>query len=169
MNSVQLHLAFTHVPVILSLTGLVMLITAFFIKSPLLTKISYILILIAGITALPVFFTGEGSEEAIEHVPGVSGAMIEKHEEVAKWAMVSVALSGLMALAALVISRWQIAPRFLRTIVLLFAIVSGALMAQTAHLGGQIRHTEITNGLARQNEGEGNSEGPIDQQKEEED
>ena len=169
MNSVQLHLAFTHVPVILSLTGLVMLITAFFIKSPLLTKISYILILIAGITALPVFFTGEGSEEAIEHVPGVSGAMIEKHEEVAKWAMVSVALSGLMALAALVISRWQIAPRFLRTIVLLFAIVSGAMMAQTAHLGGQIRHTEITNGLARQNEGEGNSEGPIDQQKEEED
>ena len=169
MNSVQLHLAFTHVPVILSLTGLVMLITAFFIKSPILTKISYILILIAGITALPVFFTGEGSEEAIEHVPGVSGAMIEKHEEVAKWAMVSVALSGLMALAALVISRWQIAPRFLRTIVLLFAIVSGALMAQTAHLGGQIRHTEITNGLARQNEGEGNSEGPIDQQKEEED
>jgi hypothetical protein len=35
--------------------------------------------------------------------------------------------------------------------VLLLAIASGGLMAQTAHLGGQIRHTEIRNGIAQQN------------------
>ena len=43
-----MHLALTHVPVILSLAGLIMLAIAFLVKNPTLTKTSYILILIAG-------------------------------------------------------------------------------------------------------------------------
>jgi uncharacterized membrane protein len=101
MNSVQMHLALTHVPIILSLVGLIMLVVAFFIKNATITKTSYILILIAGIAALPVFFTGEGTEEAIENLPGVSEAVIERHEEVAKLAMISFAAAGLLALTAL--------------------------------------------------------------------
>ncbi len=151
MNSVQLHLALTHVPVILSLAGLIMLIVAFIIKNTTLTKTSYILILIAGIAAIPVFFSGEGTEEAIENLPGVSEAGIERHEGVAKAAMVSIAAAGLMALAALFSFKWQVAPRILKIVVLVFGIASGGLMAQTAHLGGQIRHTEIRNGTALKN------------------
>jgi uncharacterized membrane protein len=171
MNSVQLHLALTHVPVILSLIGLMMLAVAFFVKNPILTKTSYVLILIAGITAIPVFFTGEGTEETIENLPGVSEAVIERHEDVAKLAMISIAAAGFAALAALFSFRWQIATRVFRLVVLLLAITSGVLMAQTAHLGGQIRHTEIRSGVAFQN---GNENGePTDvntgQQQEEED
>ncbi len=88
MNSVQMHLALTHVPVILSLFGLIMLAVAFCIKNTTITRTSYILILIAGIAAIPVYFTGEGAEEAIENLPGVSEAIIERHEEVAKLAPV---------------------------------------------------------------------------------
>jgi len=171
MNSVQMHLALTHVPVILSLVGLIMLIVAFFIKNSTITKTSYILILTAGITALPVFFTGEGTEEAIENLPGVSESVIGRHEEVAKLAMISIAAAGLVALAALFSFRWQIAARLFKVVVVLLAITSGGLMAQTAHLGGQIRHTEIRSGVALQNNSEntGNSKDNAGQQQKDDD
>ena len=171
MNSVQMHLALTHVPVILSLVGLIMLAVAFFVKKSTLTKTSYMLILFAGITAIPVFFTGEGTEEAIENLPGVSEAVIERHEDVAKLAMITIAVAGLTALAALFAFRWQIATRVFKVVVLLLAIASGGLMAQTAHLGGQIRHTEIRNSVAFQNGNEngGQNEGNAGKQQEEDD
>jgi hypothetical protein len=116
-----------------------------------LTKTSFIIILIAGVAALPVFLTGEGTEETVEHLPGVSEGLIERHEEMARLAMISIAAAGLLAFAALFSFRWVLAGRFLKVVVLLLAITSGGLMAQTAHLGGQIRHTEIRNGVAVQN------------------
>jgi uncharacterized membrane protein len=171
MNSVQMHLALTHVPVVLSLVGLIMLTVSFFIKNPTLTKTSYILILFAGIAAIPVFFTGEGTEEAIENLPGVSEAIIEKHEDVAKLAMISIAVAGLAALAAILSFRWQIVTRVFKVVVLLLAIASGGLMAQTAHLGGQIRHTEIRSNVAFLNGNETGEQREFngDQQQEEDD
>lgn len=171
MNSVQMHLALTHVPVVLSIVGLLMLAVAFFMKNRTVTKISYVLILIAGIAAIPVFFTGESTEEAIENLPGVSEAVIEQHEDVAKLAMISIASAGLMALAALFSVRWQIATRVLKVVVLLLAVASGGLMAQTAHLGGQIRHTEIRSGATMQNSNEsgGENEGKAGQQRQKDD
>ena len=171
MNSVQMHLALTHVPVVLSLVGLIMLAVAFLIKSPTVTKTSYILILIAGIAAIPVFLTGEGTEEAIENLPGVSEAVIERHEEAANLAMISIAAAGLAALAALFSFKWQIAARVLKVLVLLLGIASGGLMAQTAHLGGQIRHTEIRSDVAMQNvnENRGENEASAGQQQEKDD
>ena len=156
MNSVQMHLALTHVPVILSFVGLVMLVVALAIKNTTLTKTSYIILIIAGVAALPVFFSGEATEEAVEHAPGVSGAIIERHEEMAKLAMISIAAAGISALVALFSFRWLLATRLFKVLVLLLTIASGGLMAQTAHLGGQIRHTEIRNGFAAQS---GNEDG----------
>jgi len=158
MNSAQMHLALTHVPVILSIVGLIMLVVAFFIKNTTLTKTSYILLFAAGVAAIPVFFTGGGTEEAIENLPGVSEAVIERHEEVAKLAMIAVAAAGLVALAALFSFRWLKAARVFKVVVVLLAITSGGLMAQTAHLGGQIRHTEIRGGVALFNSNETNAE-----------
>ena len=161
MNSVQVHLALTHVPVILSLIGLITLIVALVIKNSVLTKAAYIMIVVAGAVALPVFFSGEAAEEAIENVPGISEGIIGEHEDVAKLGMISIAAAGLLALIALFADRWVSIARVVRIVVLLLAIVSGGLMFQTARLGGQIRHTEITNGASLQNgdEGTGNNEG----------
>ena len=154
MNSVQMHLALTHVPVILSFVGLAMLAVAFFVKNETVIKTSYVLLLIAGISAIPVFFTGEGTEEAIENLPGIPESVIERHEDVAKLAMISISVVGFLALAALVSFKWEKAARALRVAVLLLALTSGGLMAQTAHLGGQIRHSEIRSGVAVQNSGD---------------
>ena len=57
--------------------------------------------------------------------------------------MISIATAGLLASAALFFFRWVAPARILKIVVLLLGITSGGLMAQTAHLGGQIRHTEI--------------------------
>lgn len=171
MNSVQMHLALTHVPVVLSLVGLIMLAVAFFIKNSTITKTSYVMLLIASIAVIPVFFTGEGTEEAIENLPGVSEAIIERHEDVAKLAMIAITVAGLAALAALFSFKWQLATRVFKVVILLLAITSGGLMVQTAHLGGQIRHTEIRSGVVLQNGNEngGQNEGNAGQQQEKDD
>ncbi len=152
MNSVQIHLALTHVPVVLSIVGLVMLAISFRINNNMLTKISYTFLFVAGLAALPVYFSGEGAEDVVEKLPGVSEAIIEEHEDIAKIAMISIAVCGLTALAALLAARFKIAGGGIKIGVLLLALVSGGLMFQTAHLGGQIRHSEIRSDVAVQSE-----------------
>jgi len=152
MNSVQMHLALTHVPIILSMVGLIMLIVALLIKNVTLTKTSYIIISIAGVAALPVFFTGHETKEAVEHMPGISETITERHEEVAKLAMISITAAGLLALAALFSFRRLFIARAFKVVILLLAITSGGLMVKTAHLGGQIRHSEIRSTVTVQSE-----------------
>jgi hypothetical protein len=91
---------------------------------------------------------------------------------VAKLAMISISVAGLAALAALFSSRWKIATRVFQVVVLLLAIASGGLMAQTAHLGGQIRHTEMRNSAAFQDgseNGEQNKNNADQQQQKDDD
>ena len=162
MNSAQLHLALTHVPVLLSITGLIMLIISFLIKSRTLTKTSYIIIIVAGIAAIPVYLTGEETEEVVENLPGVSEAIISKHEQVANLAMTSIMVAALMALIAFFSFNWLRIARLAKIVVLVFAIATAGLMAQTAHLGGQIRHSEIRNGVIIQQGEQNNDKTSID-------
>ena len=150
MNSAQLHLALTHVPVLLSITGLIMLTVSFFIKNKTLTKTSYIIIAVAGILAVPVYLSGEETEEAVENLPGVSEGIISRHAEIAMWAMISIAVAGITALVAFFSFRWPAFAKVSKLMVLIFSLATGALMVQTAHLGGQIRHTEIRSGATAQ-------------------
>ena len=143
MSSVQLHLALTHVPVILALLGFLMLTVNFFLKNDTLTKTAYVLLVAAGIAAIPVFLTGEGAEEAVENLPGVSENVIENHEDLAKLSMMAIAIAGAAALAALLAFNASFVNRYLKYGVFVLSMIAGGLMAQTAHLGGQIRHTEI--------------------------
>jgi hypothetical protein len=159
-----LHLALTHVPVILVLAGVGMLIVALFLKSNTLVKASYVIIAVAGIAALPVYFSGEGAEEAVEHLPGVSGNVIERHENVAKAGFIAILAAGLLSLAALFSFRFLIPARLFKAIVLGAGLISAGFMFQAAKLGGEIRHTEINHATAGLNSqdisekgGEGNN------------
>lgn len=158
MNATQLHLALTHVPVVLSIIGLVILIISFFRKNDTLTKTALWILLAAGIFTLPVYFTGEGTEEVVEGLPGVSEAIIERHEEFAKATLVLVSASGLLALAGMVAYAFGKFLMVIKVLTLLLAFVSAGAMAQTAHLGGQIRHSEIRSGAMAQGQGEAGAE-----------
>jgi uncharacterized membrane protein len=152
MNATQLHLALTHVPVVLSIIGLVILIISFFTKSNTLTKTALWILLAAGVFTLPVYFTGEGTEEAVEGLPGVSEVDIEQHEDFAKATLVLVSASGLLALVGLMAYAFGRFVTVVKVLSLLLAFASAGAMARTAHLGGQIRHTEIRTGALAQSQ-----------------
>lgn len=146
MNSSQIHLALSHVPVVLSLVGLVVLVVALVKSNDTLAKTSFYLLLFGGIFAVPVFFTGEGAEETIESLPGVSEAVIEKHEGLAKVAFGFVCAAAIASLLGILLYRHTAMRRLIKPLVLLLALATAGIMSVTAHLGGQVRHTEIRSG-----------------------
>ncbi|MPZ20825.1 MAG: hypothetical protein GEV06_23395 [Luteitalea sp.] len=94
--------------------------------------------------AVPVYLSGEPAEEAIEHLAGVSEALIEQHETWAAGALVGVEGLGVLGLIGLFLLRRNpvLPTRFLGTTAIVL-IITTAVLAWTANLGGQIRHTEI--------------------------
>ena len=159
MNGSQMHLALTHVPVVLSIVGLVVMIVALLKKNDTLTKTALYFLLFAGVSAVPVFFTGEGAEEAIEHLPGVSENVIEKHEALAKVAFGLVVAAAIVSLIGLLFYRQVAIRRAIRPLVLILAFATSVIMVVTAHFGGQVRHTEIRSGFEVQTENGTNNTG----------
>jgi uncharacterized membrane protein len=157
MNSSQIHLALTHVPVILSLAGLVVLIVALLKRNDTLTKTAFYFLLFAGVFSVPVFFSGEGAEETVERLPGVSESVIEKHEELAKVAFSLVCAAAFAALMGLLLYRQIGIYKMIKSFVLLLALATSVILVVTAHLGGQVRHTEIRSGFTAQPENKMNN------------
>lgn len=154
MNSSQIHLALTHVPVILSLIGLTILIISLTRKNDTLSKTSFFIFLAAGLIALPVYFTGEGAEEIVEDLPGVSEGIIGRHEQFANISFTIILICAAMSLAAILFYKYLATAKVLKYVVLVFAFASAITMAKTAHLGGQIRHTEIQSALTTTGSGD---------------
>lgn len=152
MNASQIHLALTHVPVVLSLVGLVVLVVSLLRKNDTLTKTAYYVFLFAGLFAIPVFFTGEGAEEVVEDIQGISEPVIEKHEGLASIALAALLAGGAFSLAGLLFYKKASFSRIIKPVLLVVALAAAGFMVQTAHLGGQIRHTEIRPGFSGQME-----------------
>lgn len=154
MNASQIHLALNHVPLFFSFIGGLVLIYGFIRKNESVKILSLYFMIAAAVFTLPVYLTGEGTEEMIEKLPGISDGMIEEHEEMAKIGLIIIMITGVAALGALVLKKKT---SFLKPALILCAIFSFAsfgVFAQTAHLGGQIRHTEINNNSVSSTESE---------------
>lgn len=153
MNGAQFHLALTHLPVVLSLTGLVMLVVSFFNKKQVLIHASFAVLIAAALATIPVYATGEGAEEMVEEMAGVSESIISQHEDVAQWSLIIILITGGAALIGYFLRKKPSLQRSAQMLVLLLALASGGLMAQTAHL----RHSEIRSGAVAQAEGTENT------------
>jgi glucan phosphoethanolaminetransferase (alkaline phosphatase superfamily) len=144
MSWVHIHLALSHVPVIGLLIVLLLLVVARRRRSTELMRVSYGLLVVLAAASVVVYLTGEPAEELIENLPGFSEALVERHEEVALIATIGFGVLGLVALVGLIRFRSpRIAPAWYDRGVLLLALLMGGVMAWTANLGGQIRHSEI--------------------------
>ena len=143
MSSIQLHLGLTHVPVILTITALIMLILGVTRKQSSTVRIANILLIIAALVTIPVYFSGEGAEHVAEEISGVSESTIEAHEEIAKFSFLAIIVAGMSALVSLIFSdrNWS---KSVPIITLVICFVTSGLFIQTAHLGGTVRHTELT-------------------------
>lgn len=146
MNAAQIHLALNHVPLFLSILGAAILVLGMIKKNESFKSLSLYLLVAAAIFTAPVFLTGEGTEELVERLPGVNEAGIEEHEEMAKISLIVIIVTGVVALAGLLLKKNARAARLILVAVMVLSLVSFGTMAQTAHLGGLIRHSELNNG-----------------------
>jgi len=148
MSFTHIHLLLNHFPVIGSVIGVALIAFATYRKNSNLVKVSLGLFVVLAAIGLVVYFTGESAEEAVEHLPGFSEAITEKHEEVALVATIAMSAFGALALGALVALRRHVVPRWISLGSLVAAIAVSGVMSYTAMLGGQVRHTEVRSGSA---------------------
>lgn len=171
MSEAQIHLLLNHIPVMGSLFATAILIWGLVRKQQEVIQTALYLFIISAVFAIPVYFSGEGAEEAVEHLPAVSEALIEDHEHLAKTAMFIIEVLGLASIGALFLSiKNKLIPVWYNIALLVLALVNGGVIAQTAHLGGMIRHSEIRQGQgaesARESEAEEGSKNEAEEARE---
>ena len=91
--------------------------------------------------------TGEGAEEVVENINGVSENFIESHEEAAEtFAILSYILGGISLLGLWASFKQKSFSSIISIATLIFAFVVLFFAKQTGTTGGEIRHTEIRSG-----------------------
>jgi len=137
-----MHLVLSHLPVLGTLFGLFLLAYGVVRKSAEVQKISLGVFVLAALVTIPVYLTGEPAEEIVEHMGGISEALIEQHEDSAISALILMEVTGALALLNIFFLGRAIAAKFIIVTALSSVLASGVIL-WTANLGGKIRHTEI--------------------------
>lgn len=147
MNQAHLHLLLNHLPILGALFGLLILAGGFFLKNGAVKRTALGMFVLSAILAIPAYLTGEGAEEVVENLPGVSENLIEAHEEMANIFLWMVGALGLISLATLYtdLKSKKMAP-MLYTLTFVAAIGTMIFAQQVGTSGGEIRHTEIRSG-----------------------
>lgn len=146
LNLPHLHLLLNHVPTIGTVVGLGLLLLSLVRKNDDLRRASLEVFFLIALLSLPAYLSGNAALKVIEGRPDVSAAFVAAHQDEAVLALVFMEITGLVAWFGL----WQMrrnhprqAARWNLPAVLVLAVLTLALMAKTATLGGEIRHEEI--------------------------
>ena len=142
----HVHIILNHFPTIGFVFALVVYVIGLVINNIVMTRSGLVLFVICTILVIPTYVTGAASMWALTAppVPGISKAVINAHRDMALLTLFGVAFTGVAAWIELWRSRHL--GRFSRRslyLVLAFAIITLAVMAETGHRGGQINHPEI--------------------------
>jgi uncharacterized membrane protein len=146
MNLAHLHLLLNHFPIIGTIVALGLFIVSFIGKNDDLKRSSLIIFAAIALLTLPAFFSGIGAQRAIRKDPGVSAALIDRHEGAAMLALFFMLITGALALVEL----WE-RRRIVREklwsgnllAILIFSVITCGLMARVGTTGGDVRHPEI--------------------------
>lgn len=144
MNDAHLHLIFNHFPIIGITIGLLVLIAGYLIKNQQVKATSLGIFIFSALAAIAANYTGEGAEEIVEKIPGMSDSLIHDHEEYAEqFFTLSLILGG----AALITLFLQIKKQGLAAygyiLIIILAISSLVSAYYVGVSGGEIRHSEI--------------------------
>jgi hypothetical protein len=146
MNGAHLHLILSHIPLIGAGFTTLLIIFALGQKSNEVKRTSLWFAVITGITALGTFLTGDSAEEIVKAIPGITESLIDPHESMAMFYMISLLVISAVALAGLFLSRASAAVLHKFTIIVLILNILAMFLAyKTGISGGKIRHTEIEN------------------------
>ncbi len=144
MNQAHFHLFLNHLPIIGTLFGILTLAAGFILKNSSVKRTALALFIVAAVFAVPAFLTGEGAEEVVEGLPGVTENIIEEHEELAAvfiWLTSALGILSLFTLYADI--RDKSYSKVLYGITAALCIATMVLAQQVGTTGGEIRHTEI--------------------------
>lgn len=144
MNQTHIHLLITHLPIIGSMLGAFVLIHGIWRKSNATLIAAYNVLIISAIGAGIAYATGEGAEETVEHLQGISKNAIEEHADSALISLIGLIAIGAIAVTGLFVTLKSTSlVRPVALIALTASLIGFGLIARTGYLGGQIRHTEI--------------------------
>src|SRR6202163_2877911 len=101
MNFAHLHFLLNHFPIIGTIVGLGLFLVSLVGKNEDLRRASLIIFPAMALVAILAFFSGVGAQGAIRKTPGVSEALIERHQGVAMLALLFMEITGALALVAL--------------------------------------------------------------------
>ncbi len=161
MEIAYLHLVTNHIPIIGVPFGIVILLFGIWLKNDTLKHLAFLVFIFLGLATIAVFLLGQGGEDFIEELPGVSHDAIEEHEEFAKFPLITVLIAAAVSLFALiryggfaalqrrgtVETQDRTVPAWLSIAVLALGIAAAALLGYTGRLGGVIRHPEFHGGV----------------------
>lgn len=143
MNQAHLHLILNHFPIAGLLVSTIFLCYGVATKQKAITQFALLVTIVISLMAIVVNQTGEGAEEIVEEIAGISHDVIHEHEEAAEKGIWAVILLGLVSTVAFVLNRREHKSAILVSIIaLVLSIASFGAMAWVGDLGGKIRHAE---------------------------
>ena len=147
MNEAHFHLVVNHLPIIFPVVGVVVLTTGLISKSEAVKRTAFMIFILGAIAAILAMSSGEGAEEIVEKISGVSEDFIKNHEETAEtFAVLSYLLAGFSAVSLWASFKQKTFSNIISIATLVFAIVVLFFAQQTGTTGGEIRHGEIRSG-----------------------
>ena len=147
MNDAHWHLVVNHLPIIFPIVGVIVMITGLISKSEAVKRTAFMIFVFGALAAIAAMNTGEGAEEVVENINGVSENFIESHEEAAEtFAILSYILGGISLLGLWASFKQKSFSSIISIATLIFAFVVLFFAKQTGTTGGEIRHTEIRSG-----------------------
>lgn len=144
MNWPYVHTLINHFPIILMVVGTAVLLLALIVRRRGLWLYALATLTLAGLSIYPTFFTGDEAADAVRNTWYIMRPMVEKHDDAAGFALVSVLIVGVVS----AYTWWRmlrrevttLPPVWLRTVVAVLAVWALSVVARTAYLGGQIVH-----------------------------
>ena len=147
MNGAHWHLVVNHLPIIFPIVGVIVMITGLISKSEAVKRTAFMIFIFGALASLIAMNTGEGAEELVENINGITEYDIESHEEAAElFAMLSYILGGISLLGLWASFKQKTFSSLISIGTLVFAFVLLFFAKQTGTTGGEIRHTEIRSG-----------------------
>src|SRR5579863_337484 len=98
MNFAHLHLLLNHFPIIGTMIGVGLFLISLVGRNGDLRRASLIIFAAMALLALPTFFSGVGAQGAIRKLPGISDALIERHQGAAMLALLFMEVTGAFSL-----------------------------------------------------------------------
>ena len=132
-----LHPAVVHFPIVLLLLGSTVAVAAAFTQRWQLPLVAALLLGLGAIGSVAAVQTGERDGEIVGETPALE-AVLEQHEEWAERTQVASIVAALLAVAALLTTRWPVVRRSLSIVTGVGALLVTWCVIQTGHYGGQL-------------------------------